>query len=322
MDKRGMDWSIVTALILGIIVLGIVLFFIFQEYFAEDTISRETCRQSVILRGNVPDIKAVGWTLVTYKEKFPLKCKTEVVEINYKDVPRAEKEIGDAMVFCWWLYGNGDFRIFPENSWKTYSTCIPCARFHFSRSVADYYVKDYKIKNADGSETSVDNRINMQRALMTNKFNGTDKTYFNYLQTVGGNIKRGKDVQGDLKAFPGEVHFKESDNTVIDRTANEENLARLPWDTDYKIADLNFPMFFTPKSHGDLIIDLGQFVDEKDSTKDVWASYLFYYFSSNGNLVTEQDFIGSRGILAALGIDKSSTRFGSKLCENFDGIPA
>ena len=67
-------------------VLALSLFFIYNEYFNESNLDFERCRQSILVRANSPEIKNAGISWLSFKEDFPLKCKTKVVEVDEKEV--------------------------------------------------------------------------------------------------------------------------------------------------------------------------------------------------------------------------------------------
>ena len=167
MNKVGGEkYYIIISLILGLIVLSLSLYFIFYEYFSEDDISWETCRQSIILRASAPELK----TKIAYfssKDAFPLKCKTEVVNIDYEDVTRAEREFSDTLLSCWHLFGDGDVALWPTSRYSNPSGCVSCARIHIDDGVKDYYTK---------------NKVSFKDALSLKK--DKDKTYFKYLKTL------------------------------------------------------------------------------------------------------------------------------------------
>lgn len=146
MNKKGDEkYYIIISLILGIMILALSLYFIFQEYFSEDEIDMEVCRQSIYLR------EGVGSTVTTkafLQDQFPIKCKTGVVEIDYKDYKKASKQIMDTMVFCWALYGGGKADLYPGTTIQSgYDVnCFHCARIRFSPEVVDYYTpKNYQV---------------------------------------------------------------------------------------------------------------------------------------------------------------------------------
>tara|TARA_Y100000310_G_C20685795_1_gene818883 strand:+ start:1889 stop:2692 length:804 start_codon:yes stop_codon:yes gene_type:complete len=144
-DKQGSEkYYIIISLILGIMVLALALYFIFHEYFTEETLDWEACRQSVVMRGNLPEISKGGIRWATFKDKFPLKCKTEVIYIdeNTEDVKQV---IEDTIRSCWNLFSEGKLKIFPSDKLGFESFCVPCARIHFDPAVVDKYTGDKKI---------------------------------------------------------------------------------------------------------------------------------------------------------------------------------
>ena len=143
------------SLILGIIVLGLSLFYIFNEYFAEDELDWEACRQSVVLRNVMPESeRPLIDVLTNYKEEFPLKCKNSVVGVKYEDnfpetthkenQERISKEIIDLMQQCWYLVGEGEFDLFSVNFAKEKKSCLICSRVHFNEA------SKYLLRTPDG----------------------------------------------------------------------------------------------------------------------------------------------------------------------------
>ena len=176
------------ALILGLIIISISIYFLFYEYFSEEDISMETCRQSIILRASMPE-KDLASMMIAYtvssKDWMPLKCKTEVVNINYKDVKKARTAFDNALLDCWSLVGNGDFKIFPVSAgdWNFKSHCIVCSRIHIDEKVKQYYI---------------DNPIRFTDAL-NQKFRG--KTYWDYLQKGNPNAPAFLFLKGGAEEF-------------------------------------------------------------------------------------------------------------------------
>jgi hypothetical protein len=74
-NKKGDEkYYIIISLILGVIILGLSLYMIFNEYFTSEDIDWETCRQSVVLRANLPD-RQLATLGVSIKGQYPLKRK-------------------------------------------------------------------------------------------------------------------------------------------------------------------------------------------------------------------------------------------------------
>jgi hypothetical protein len=178
--NRGSEkYYIIISLILGVAVLGLSLYYIFNEYFTEEDLTWESCRQSIILRNMVPDVEVFSTRTFQFKDKFPLKCRAQPLVIDYEDTTRAEKEIAEQFIACWYLLGNGDFSIYPAATWSINSYCSICSRVSFDPSVYGYYIRDY-----EGEEGKQDNRVSIRRAL-SRKMDGEDFSYWEYLQNSG-----------------------------------------------------------------------------------------------------------------------------------------
>ena len=214
-NRRGdYKYYLLASLIIGLLVLSISLFFIFKEYFTGDDADWEVCRQSLVLRNAMPeaDLKLM---VESGKDVLPVKCKNSVVNINYKDVPRAENEIANAIGNCWYLTGRGEYEVFPSSKWAWdigYTPCIVCSRIHISPEVEEYYSKEgnsiqFQIalsSNYVDKETSFWNYLNpnqSKKAFMY--FNGWNNSGFSILPFVswdlGGGISHG--IADTVKSF-------------------------------------------------------------------------------------------------------------------------
>lgn len=152
-----MHYEIIIGLILGIMILLIVFSWIFKEYLSAEELDREICRQSIVARNAMPEEDLYA-AVISMKDSVELKCKTQVVNINYEDIKKAEKDFADTALQCWSLVGRGEDRPFPTSQrFSSKSPCLPCARIHIDDNVKDYYIK---------------NKINFSRAL---NFNFVDK---------------------------------------------------------------------------------------------------------------------------------------------------
>lgn len=139
-NKKGVELfgPPLIALILGLIVVGLGIYFIFNEYFTQDEINYGVCKESLILRANSPEAPLYIGTAST-KDSFPVKCKTEVIDIDFKDTKKAEELIAQTMRGCWGLWSEGKAQFFPGSSSTTDTYCLPCARIHFDEKVRDFY---------------------------------------------------------------------------------------------------------------------------------------------------------------------------------------
>jgi len=295
LNKKGDGkYYILISLILGLMVLGISLTWIFQEFFNEDDLNFEVCRQSILLRATLPEYELAGLTLLSFKDEFPLKCKTSVVEIGEKDLPSAEKIIAREMAECWALFDNGDSSAFPNPNLldlidikTSYSVCVPCSRIKLT-SEAKQKMLDEKVI------------INMDEAL-NNKMN-KDYNYFSYLNNSGRKFSAfvGGELEFDRN---GEEGFSlEEVDSFVDHFASIES--RLDGETISVIVPnkVILPELFDPNK-GDLIISYGI-----TSSISGYVPYIFYFQTGQEPepfSESQKDFLWSTG-----------------LCETWEGIPA
>jgi hypothetical protein len=177
-NKRGdYKYYLLASLIVGLLVLSLSLYFLFREYFTEDDTNWEVCRQSLILRNSMPeeDLKAA---MVSGKGSLPLKCVNSVIDIDYENVNRAEKEVANAIGNCWYLSGRGEYMVFPGSKWTSTSTgnhstpCMVCSRISISPDYAEFY-------------SSEENRIDIESALSSN-YVDRETNFWNYLNPLNG----------------------------------------------------------------------------------------------------------------------------------------
>jgi hypothetical protein len=147
MNKRADYMYLLISIILGLLTVSIIFFWIFGEGLTGDDIDFEACRQSIIARSVLPDVDLKGYTLGTFKDKFPLKCKTDVITIDYNDTQRAQKEVLDSMITCWQIMGNGEYSIFPSALLVGKTYCYNCARIHFAPETRTFYEQPGNVIN-------------------------------------------------------------------------------------------------------------------------------------------------------------------------------
>jgi len=175
MDKRGdYKYSIIISMILGLLILGLSLYFIFNEYFTSDDLDMQICRESIQLRALMPEAKTgiyVGelkW--YSFKKDFPLKCKTMIKTIeksDVEDISKANKIIAESMAECWALYDKGDTNAFPSNVYSSKSVCVPCARIHLSEDAKKYMIdNNVKIDIRKAMDERMDKDFNYYTYLM------------------------------------------------------------------------------------------------------------------------------------------------------------
>ncbi|MGB9708377.1 MAG: hypothetical protein ACPLXC_03595 [Candidatus Pacearchaeota archaeon] len=157
LNKRGVT---VQSVVIGMIVLVIVaaiLFFFYKSLPYTETVNKEACRQSVLLRSQSLAGLQPGQVL-----GIPLNCKTEEIKITTANEDVIKKEIANAMYDCWWMLGEGKLDFFTENVWQSYgipgagaprASCIICSTIRFDDNVKA------KINSIDMTQYLIDTKI-------------------------------------------------------------------------------------------------------------------------------------------------------------------
>lgn len=150
-DKKGAEkYYILISLILGLILIGIIFSWIFQEYFfGEEMMDLQKCKQSILARSKIPNINKKGMTFVDFKEEFPLECKTQKIIITEENKDEADKIIADAMVACWALFNQGEVSLYggPGIFQNVPTNCFLCARITFEVEDLEIDVKQMLLGN-------------------------------------------------------------------------------------------------------------------------------------------------------------------------------
>jgi len=159
MEKKGSEkYYIIISLILGLILVAIVLYFLFHEYFTSEDINWQTCKQSILVRAGLPEEDLVN--MISTKGGFDLKCRTQVIDIDYKDKEKFEKEIAEALASSWNLVGKGTYRIFPTaKPFGKGSPCMVFYRIHIDDSVKDFYTGENEISYKNALNYKMDNGV-------------------------------------------------------------------------------------------------------------------------------------------------------------------
>ena len=322
MNEKGGIRGILLVLIPGLILVSISLFWIFSDYFTQEEIDWQLCRESVVLRGALPDATVAKFTSVySFKDEFPLKCKTQVIEIDgnmletgkgfptitaaavtdlstnsqgkEEGILRAEQLIAETIAQCWATFGNGDASIFPGELYGFKSNCVPCARIHLTDSAKKYL----------GSRT-----LDIEGGLKR----GLDDSYYNYLMYSGEKFPAlsfggGKDFNLRAEYF-GIWEDSRTDATIRNRLSGEAESC-----SDC-IAKVDLPKEMKP-DRGDLLIGYGALVSSDGKGVGNYVPYIFYFqldqkeekpFEQLGEKTLVDGFLWSN----------------SAMCESWEGIPA
>ena len=246
LNKKGVWMGYLLAAILGLMVVGIGLYFIFGEYFTQDDIDWEQCKQSLILRDGMPE-KDLKILVASTKNTLPLKCGTKTVVIDYKDRERAEKEIAETISSCWYMMGEGTYNMFPGSVWNKGVLDIPCmicARVRLNKDVRDYYTKE--------GEGLIDIKMALDGSLQ-----GNERSFWEYLNPAKGE-----------KAF---MYFNSwAENFSID-VHKVSSIGTPDLTVDMEI--FNFSRYFYPDK-GDLFITYAQPTSTSISGDKVMKPYM------------------------------------------------
>jgi hypothetical protein len=142
MEKRGdVKYDMVYYAIMGVLIVTLAMYMIFNELWSEDDINLEVCRESILARSVLPDVTLEGFAnVVSFKDAYPLRCETRVVEVKAGELDNIKGlnvKIAKVMAECWGLYDSGDSSAFPAELFGSKTSCVPCARVHFTDEAVD-----------------------------------------------------------------------------------------------------------------------------------------------------------------------------------------
>lgn len=302
LNKKGQWQNYLLPAIMALLVLGISFYFIFNEFFTGESMDREVCKESIMVRGAMPELAAIGTSPVDLKEEFPLKCKTNVIEVTEKDIvdEKIDKIIGDALAECWFIFGSGDVDVFPADFLGDRTTCLPCARIHLTE----------KAKEAVKNDKTLNGLIDIEGAIrdpLLFDLGGKKTAYENYLKGVG------KLFEPFNPAFNNAFNLSGSKFEIGEWTA--KNSIKKVKDGSIismsgEFADVSLPKYLNV-SQGDLIIVLGEVTDSGEDPVANYIPYMFYF--QNGQPDYPEQMNKPRFF---------SGGFDDKICNAWEGIPA
>ena len=277
-NKKGdYKYGIILSLILGVMVLSLSLYFIFQELWSDDELDWEICRQSIQIRALLPEPGKFGFK-VSFKDDYPLKCKTQIVNIEKSDVKNikdAQKIIAETMARCWALYDKGDLNAFPSDIYGLSSICVPCARIHLTEDAKEYL----KEKKRTG--------INIRNSLMNLKMT-KDYSYYEYLNNSGKKFpafniasSRGFDLSGDNFDIDKSGKFPAIFKNKLTGGVEDGTFIKSVWN-NVDISRVSLPMIFNLED-GDLLINYGVITSSKKGGAGDYLPYLFYFQTNQKN---------------------------------------
>ncbi|MCL6500499.1 MAG: hypothetical protein K6T16_00495 [Candidatus Pacearchaeota archaeon] len=179
MNKKGAS---VQTIIIGIIILLItaaIIFYFFKALHHKETIDKEACHQSAILRNNALLKGELG-------PEIPLNCKTLQIKISTADEEFIKREIANQMYDCWWMLGEGKLNFFKRDPSLQYykSHCVICTIITFDKNVQE------RLPEIRG----------MDEFLATNKIPTKNITYWQYFtNTEAPVVARAEQERGAIK---------------------------------------------------------------------------------------------------------------------------
>ncbi len=309
MNKKGdYKYGLLFSLIMGLLVIGLSFYFIFNELFTGDEIDYEVCRQSIIARSILPDVTISELVKIgSFKDSYPLKCKTQIVEVGKRDVEdikKIEKIIADEIVKCWALFDKGDANAFPPAGIGEFystvkTTCVSCSRIHFTEDARKHLEENPEIE------------INIRSALDNKMEQGF--SYYNYLMSSGKQFSAfdlASTSEFDLEALDFLVDDEKQEPVVFKNrlTGATEDGHGLFFDVEASKISLSEKFYF---DRGDLLINYGVITSSNDGNIGGYIPYLFYFQTGDAE--------GFKEVQKEL-ID-GSLFSNAKFCDQWEGIP-
>ena len=225
MRKKGelsTTWIVsIILLLVGFVIISVF----FYKFLFQDTIDKEVCHQSVILRGTAATLA------VELEDYVPIKCKTAkycvttrsgknlcpdmqnekgVTNIKVTNKEQIEKLLVQELLSCWKMMGEGKVSLFTQYFASTYGignvypTCVVCSRVAYDYDSLEKAKIDLKA-------------INMLAYMNKYRVPGTDKSYFRTLAGDGGQFK-----------IPDQFYVLEENSKNTELTSEEK--AKLDFD--------------------------------------------------------------------------------------------
>ncbi|NPE29611.1 hypothetical protein HNV12_16950 [Methanococcoides sp. SA1] len=310
MNKKGdYKYGLMFSLIMGLLVIGLSFYFIFNELFTEDELSYEVCRQSIIARSVLPDVTISKLVKAeSFKDSYPLKCETRVVEIDksdLEDMKKTEDIIAEEIVKCWALFDKGDASAFPPAGiGELYSTvkttCVSCSRIHLTDEAEEY------LKANPGVE------INIRNALDGRMEEGF--SYYNYL------INSGEKFSAFDLATARPFDLETEDVFLVDDSDQKpvifrNRLTGATEDGHGLFFDVEASQVYLPErfdfEKGDLLINYGIMTSSNKGKIGGHVPYLFYFQAGDSDAFQE---VGKELIDGSLFSN-------AKFCDQWEGVP-
>jgi hypothetical protein len=145
MNKRGELTSkqLITIIILIISFAIIIIFFVSLNL--RQTVDKEACRNSVILRGSLP----LGADTVQLKCKTQNVClsmgedcdvtRKDLITIDVENENELTKEMVNLLWDCWWMMGEGKVDYMSAGLGRSEPYCSICSKVYFDEKIQEKY---------------------------------------------------------------------------------------------------------------------------------------------------------------------------------------
>ncbi len=180
-NKKGVTVQTTIISIIIIVISAAIIFLFFKAIPYTETIDKEACYHSVILRNNA---FLRGESIIP--ELIPLNCRTQEITISSTNKEFIKREIANAMYDCWGMLGEGKMQFFSESGWREFgvpekgtakANCVVCSIIRFEGKAKD-------------------KQINFLEYLEQTNIPSKNITYLNYL-TNGEETKLPPEVRVD-----------------------------------------------------------------------------------------------------------------------------
>jgi hypothetical protein len=218
MNKKGeMTSKQIISIILLVVGFGIILVFLLAYPWGE-TINRETCHESVIIRATSPQLTQSYVPLKCKEAKFCITSKLigkgdcdefkneeGVTKVRVSSKEDIEKFLAREYIDCWTMMGEGKISLFSQyfadnyGFGLVYPTCVICSRIAFDETSLNANVKDWK-------------NIDVANYMATRKAPGQEVSYNDFLGGKKSVIEPDK-LQDLLKSTGEELVDKSAEST-------------------------------------------------------------------------------------------------------------
>lgn len=174
MDKKGeLTTTQIVMIIVLIVSFIVILYFIFRLNLGA-TSNSEICHNSVVINSKSSGVFggvncATDYVCISAGGKCDNMNPTTTVSVSTKDKNEIMKTIGDEMVTCWWMFGEGQTNYAPPNT----RACGVCSIIGFDNNLQKAYPNGISYKDLlDYFSTNTTNQ------------DGQNQTYLNYLYGI------------------------------------------------------------------------------------------------------------------------------------------